>query len=276
MKPPCPICRSSKTIKEENRLNIYKCNSCSHVFTAIQKEKQEKYNEAYFLETHKGWFNNQDYKLFDFIYTKSLKLLKGKQIKLLDVGCGKGDFLKYVREKNPAAKLFGIDLISNKYPRIHFIKGDFLEKKIKSKFNIITNIAVIEHVDNPHLFVRKLNNLLEPGGFLFIMTINNNSLMYLISRFLNKLGIHMAYNRVYSHHHLQHYTNQSIKKLMEMNGFKVSLQKNHNRPMKAVDVPGNNFLIQKIYKSLVWTIFLLSGVFGSGIDQIIVCKKSGF
>ena len=84
----------------------------------------------------------------------------------------------------------------------------------------------------------------------------------------------MAYNRVYSHHHLQHYTNHSLKKLMEMNGFKVLLQKNHNRSMKAVDVLGNNFLIQKIYKSLVWTIFLLSGVFGSGIDQTIVCKKS--
>jgi len=270
----CPICRSSKTIKEENRLNIYECNSCSHVFTAIQKEKQEKYNEEYFLEIHKNWFNNPDYEMFGFIYIKSLKLLGNKQIQLLDVGCGKGNFLKYIRAKNSAARLFGIDLISNQYPGIRFIRGDFLEKKIKSKFNVICSLAVIEHIDNPYLFVRKLNDSLKPGGFLFIMTINNNSLLYRISRLLNKARIHTAHDRLYSYHHVHHYTNQSLKTLMEMNGFDVLLQKNYNRPMRAVDVPGNNFLIEKIYKFLVWTIFLLSDVFGYGMDQIIVCKKS--
>ena len=61
---------------------------------------------------------------------------------------------------------------------------------------------------------------------------------------------------------------------MEMNGFDVLLQKNHNRPMKAVDIPENNFLIEKIYKSLIWMIFLLSHIFGCGMDQTIVCKKS--
>jgi SAM-dependent methyltransferase len=226
------------------------------------------------METHKNWFDNQDYELFSFIYTKSLKLLRDKQIQLLDVGCGKGDFLKYIRAKNPAARLFGIDLISNQYPGIHFIKGNFLEKKIKIKFNIISSFAVIEHVDNPHLFVRKLKDLLEPEGFLFIMTINSNSLMYSISRLLNKAGIHTAYDRLYSLHHIQHYTNKSLKTLMERDGLDVLLQKNHNRPMKAVDVPGNNFLIEKIYKFLVWTIFLLSNLFRCGMDQTIVCKKS--
>lgn len=106
------------------------------------------------------------------------------------------------------------------------------------------------------------------------MTINNNSLLYKISRLLNKAGIHTAHDRLYSYHHTHHYTNQSLKTLMEMNGFDVLLQKNYNRPMRAVDVPGNNFLIEKIYKSLVWMIFLLSDVFGYGMDQVIVCKKS--
>jgi len=274
MKSSCPICRSSKTTEEESHLNIYKCNSCSHVFTDIPKEKQEIYDEDYFLDTHKNWFNNQNYEMFDFIYAKSLKLLRGKQIKLLDVGCGKGDFLVNIRKKNPAAKLFGIDLVSNYYPGIHFMKGDFLEKKIISKFNIINNIAVIEHVDNPHLFVRKLSKILEPGGFLFILTINNNSLMYQIARLLKNVGIYTAFDRVYSHHHLQHFTNQSLKKLMEMNGFDVLLQKNYSRPLRAVDVPESNFLIKKIYKFLVWTIFLLSIVIERGIDQIIVCRKN--
>lgn len=269
----CPICRnSSKTILKESRLSLYRCNSCLHTFTVIPKEK-EKYNDDYFLKTHKNWFNNPNYRLFDFIYKKLLKLLSNEQIQLLDVGCGKGDFLKYIAAKNSTAKLFGIDLIYNQHPRIHFIKGDFLKEKIETKFNVICNLAVIEHVDNPHLFVQKLNNLLQFGRFLFITTINSNSLIYRIAGLLNKVGIHTAHDRLYSFHHLQHYTNQSLKTLMQMDGFDVLLQKNHNYPMEAVDVPESNFLIEKMYKLLVWLIFLLSVPFKWGMLQTIVCRK---
>ncbi len=269
----CPICyNSSKTILKESRLNLYRCNSCLHTFTVIPKRK-EKYNDDYFLKTHKNWFNNPNYRLFDFIYRKLLKLLGNEQIQLLDVGCGKGDFLKYIAAKNSTAKLFGIDLTYNQHPRIHFIKGDFLKEKIETKFNVICNLAVIEHVDNPHLFVQKLNNLLQFGRFLFITTIDSNSLIYRIAELLNKVGMHTAHDRLYSFHHLQHYTNQSLKTLMQMNGFDVLLQKNHNYPMKAVDVPESNFLIEKTYKLLVWLIFLLSVPFKWGMLQTIVCRK---
>lgn len=269
----CPICHnSSKTILKESRLSLYRCNSCLHTFTAIPKEK-EKYNDDYFLKAHKNWFDNPNYRLFDFVYKKLLELLSNEQIQLLDVGCGKGDFLKYIAAKNSTAKLFGIDLTYNQHARIHFIKGDFLKEKIETKFNVICNLAVIEHVDNPHLFVQKLNKLLQFGKFLFITTINSNSLIYRIAGLLNKVGIHTAHDRLYSFHHLQHYTNQSLKTLMQMDGFDVLLQKNHNYPMKAVDVPESNFLIEKMYKLLVWLIFLLSVPFKWGMLQTIVCRK---
>ena len=274
---PCPVCHdSSKTMIMESRLNIYKCDFCLHTFTDIQEGKQEEYNDDYFQKTHKAWFNNPNYELFDFIYNRLLKLSGKEEIRLLDVGCGNGDFLKHVVRKNPAAKLFGIDLVHNQYPGIHFIKGsiyDLKKKDFKAMFNVICGLAVIEHVNDPHLFTQKLNSLLEPNGLLFIMTVNNNSLMYRLARYLNKIGVHTAYDRLYSIHHLQHYTNQSLKKLMEMNGLSVLLQRNHNYPMKAVDVPESNFLIEKIYKLIVWTIFFISSVCGCGIYQTIICRK---
>ncbi|MFH1540238.1 MAG: class I SAM-dependent methyltransferase [Elusimicrobiota bacterium] len=273
----CPICRdNSKTILMESRLNIYRCNSCLHTFTDIPKERQEKYDDDYFLKTHKAWFNNPNYELFKFIHKKLLKLLVKEDACLLDIGCGKGDFLKYILEKNSRAKLFGIDLVFNQHPGIHFIKGSFYDLK-KEDFgtgiNVICGLAVIEHVDDPHLFVQKLNSLLELGGLLFIMTVNNNSLIYRIARFLNRVGMHAAYDRLYSFHHLQHFTNQSLNTLLRMNGFEILLHKNHNYPMKAVDVPESNFLIEKVYKLFVWLIFLLSSVFGCGIYQTIICRK---
>lgn len=275
----CPICHdSSRTILIESRLNLYRCNSCLHTFTIIPKDKQEKYDNDYFLKTHKNWMSNPNYRLFDFIYEESIKLLGNEQIRLLDVGCGRGDFLKYIAAKNPTAKLFGIDLVYNQHPGIHFIKGNFLEEKleekIETKFNIICSLAVIEHVDNPQLFVQKISYLLQFSGFLFITTVNSDSLFYRIARLLNKVGIHTAFDRLYSFHHLQHYTDQSLRKLMEMNGFDILLKKNHDSPIKAVDVPKSNFLIEKMYRLLVWLIFLLSAAFGVGILQTIVCRKS--
>lgn len=272
MKVQCPICYdSNKTNLEDGRLNLYKCNSCLHTFTVTQKK--EEYHDDYFQKTHKNWFDNPNYELFDFIYEKMLLLLNNKKIHLLDVGCGKGDFLKYTAKKNSTAELSGIDLIDNQHPRIHFIKGDFSEVKIEAKFNVICSLAVIEHIDNPQFFVRKLNHILKPDGLLFIMTINNNSLVYRIARVLKKAGMRVAYDRLYSLHHLQHFTNQSLKTLLEINGFEVLAHKNHNYPIKAVDVPESNFLIQKMYKFFIWLSFLLSAPLGYGIHQTIVCRK---
>jgi 2-polyprenyl-3-methyl-5-hydroxy-6-metoxy-1,4-benzoquinol methylase len=275
MKKECPICHDSvKIILLNKSLNLYKCDPCLHTFSVIPKEKQESYNDDYFQKTHKNWMTNPNYPLFDFIYNESIKLSGNKQIRSLDVGCGNGDFLKYISAKDPALKLSGIDLIDNKHPNIHFIKGDFLKEKIEGKFNNIVTLATVEHVDDPHLFIQKINSLLEPDGVLFITTINDGCLLHQIARVLNKIGLHASFKRIYSSHHLQHYTNQSLKKLMEMNGFSVIIKKNHNYPLKAVDLPESNFFIGKTYKLLVGIFFQLPKSFGDGILQTIVCKKA--
>lgn len=273
----CPVCHGSdKAILVEGRLNIYSCGSCRHTFTDLAETRREVYDEDYFLKTHKVWFNNPNYGLFDFIYKKILKLSRQKRLRLLDVGCGKGDFLKYIACKQLNAELFGVDLIANQYPGVQFIKGDIYDLENPgpgAKFDVISSLAVIEHVGNPNLFIQRLNNLLETGGLLFIMTVNNNSLIYRLARLLNKAGIRVAHDRLYSFHHLQHYTNQSLKRLMETNGFSVLLNINHNYPMKAVDVPEGSFLVMKMYKFCVRLIFLLSVPFRCGIYQTMICKK---
>ena len=275
----CPICRDNgKIVLMESRLNIYGCGSCAHIFTVAPKERQEKYDDDYFLKTHKAWFDNPNYGLFDFVHKEARKLLGEEPLRLLDVGCGKGDFLKYISKRDSDARLFGIDLVYNQYPGIRFIEGDLYDLKKEDlglELNVICGFAVIEHVDDPHLFAQKLNSLLRPDGLLFIMTVNSSSLIYRIAGFLNKAGAHTAYDRLYSIHHLHHYTNRSLRKLMDMNGFDILFMKNHNYPMKAVDLPESGFLMKKMYKFFVWVIFLLSSAFGCGIYQTIACRKKG-
>lgn len=275
----CPICLDDKKIVSmEKHLNLYKCNCCLHTFTVVSKEKQEVYDEDYFLKTHKAWFSNPNYGLFEFICKKIKQFLAGKEILLLDAGCGKGDLLRYILMRQPSAGLYGIDLVKNEHPGIHFIEGsiyDLRAEDFKSKFNVVCGLEVIEHLDDPQLFTRKLSSLMENGAILVISTRNNNSLMYRIARVLNKLGLRTAHDRLYSIHHLQHYTNQSLQKLLRMNGFEVLISRNHNYPLRAVDVPEASAIVQKAYKLIVALIFMLSSLFGAGITQTVICRKKG-
>ncbi|MFC1576469.1 methyltransferase domain-containing protein [Candidatus Omnitrophota bacterium] len=114
MKVKCSVCNSDeKVILEDKPLSLYRCGACRHVFKDLPEKFEETYDEDYYLDEHKNWFANPDYPLFDFIEKEISKIKKPGPTKVLDVGCGKGDFLKYLKDKNPALELYGIDLTSN-------------------------------------------------------------------------------------------------------------------------------------------------------------------
>jgi len=269
----CSICREDKKIVlEDINLRLHRCSHCGHAFKILPKEEQEKYQEDYFTEAHKNWFNNPDYRSFEVIYRKILKLKGKKSLRLLDVGCGNGDFLKYLR-KNPRLELYGIDLVKNEYPGINFITGDMLEENINLKFDIICNLSVIEHVDSPGLFMKKMHDSLVPDGIIFTVTINEGGLIYGIAKLLKKNGINSAYDKLYDNHHLQFFSVKSLDFLIKKCGLNNIIQKKHNYSFKAVDYPVANFPIVQLYKIAVWIIFFLSDVFNNGILQTSICRK---
>lgn len=270
---PCTICQET-ALCLDNRLHLFRCPHCTHTFTLAVEIEPQLYSEDYFYERHKNWFNNPDYNLFKFFHKILRRLIEKKKIRLLDLGCGKGDFLKYIKQLDPDLELYGIDLADNDSSEFHFIKGDLFKEDIAMQFDVVCGNAVIEHVDNPQLFMKKLNNLLLPNGLLFLSTINNLSLTYKVARLLNALRMDAAYNQLYGAHHLQHYTNRSLRYLLEANGFQTLIQKNYNYPFRAIDITETNPCIKRLYLAGVWLIFSLQSLSKSGIAQIIVSRKT--
>jgi len=269
----CPICNSTPRILNPE-LYLYWCDACRHTFAKLPKDAQEKYDESYFDQAHKRWFDHPDYKLFQRVERKLLEKFGKEPVRLLDVGCGRSDFLKWLHARQPDWKLTGIDLAPNHHPGIEFIQDDFSSANIDGPFEIITTFMVVEHVENIQLFFSKMRSLLAGNGILMVNTFNTDSLIFRIARMLNKVGMSAAYKRLYSCHHLQHYSKRSIREILICSGFDIVEHQCHNYPIQAVDVPVTNPIMESCYRLFVGCIFLFSGPLGLGIEHTVYCRPS--
>lgn len=91
----------------------------------------------------------------------------------LDIGCGNGALLTALSERFPTWKLTGSELGDANRDRVEAIPnvvsfyGDGLDS-IDVTFNAISMVHVLEHVDNPVVFLRDIKRLLNSDGYLLI------------------------------------------------------------------------------------------------------------
>jgi 2-polyprenyl-3-methyl-5-hydroxy-6-metoxy-1,4-benzoquinol methylase len=106
-----------------------------------------------------------------------------RRIKILDVGCGEGAYLKYLSKSiGKDFELYGIDIFipsveDSEKLHINFLEGDlskdsFSLDELKNSFDIIVAGEIIEHVENTDLFLINLLKLKSKEGILIITTPN--------------------------------------------------------------------------------------------------------
>ncbi len=117
------------------------------------------------------------------------KPLKG--IKILDIGCGGGLLCEPMARLG--AEVLGIDVVEKniRVASLHAKKMDLdikyrhisAEDLLKEKpvFDVILNMEVIEHVENPGFFTEICSNLLNSGGLMFCSTLNRNLKSYIFA-----------------------------------------------------------------------------------------------
>ena len=90
--------------------------------------------------------------------------------KLLDVGCGRGDFIYHASRVGWDVE--GVDLMDWDSPYNLPIKvGDFLAMDLPERaYNVVTAWALLEHVREPSKFFGKISGLLKADGkFIFVV-----------------------------------------------------------------------------------------------------------
>lgn len=146
--------------------------------------------------------------------------------KILDVGCGLGDFTSLLKGLNN--RVFGTDIVDVRQNENKKSFSFFLSPKDKISFSddyfdFVTNFDVIEHVEDDTLFVNEIYRVTKPGGLVVTITPNKyrvTNLLRTVSRlkplvYPMKLGEDVYGECI----HMREYTFREIEGLFRKVGF---------------------------------------------------------
>ena len=109
-------------------------------------------------------------------YNKLLKYYSGGS--LLDVGCLNSPVGVEMKKKYPESRIVALDhgdqLIAhfkNLYPEVEYVVGDAYRLPFPDEtFDYVVAGEILEHLDNPKMFVREAHRVLKDGGTMAIST----------------------------------------------------------------------------------------------------------
>ncbi|HJM16241.1 MAG TPA: class I SAM-dependent methyltransferase [Flavobacteriales bacterium] len=229
----CPVCNKSNFSKhlESKDFSVSKesfvvvsCDTCDFHFTNPRPSDENL--GKYYISDHYISHNNTRRTLFEKIYQLVRRIaINGKfrlistffrSGRILDVGCGTGDFLNKCKSKNWETK--GVE--PSEIARNQAINNHKLDveestdlSKIEGEFDIITMWHVLEHVPSLNETLVQFNQLLSKKGKIIIAVPNLESYD---AKYYKEYWA--AYDLPI---HLYHFSKKSICTLFEKHGFSL-------------------------------------------------------
>lgn len=210
---------ASHYLSYPEEFNIVKCKDCGLVFLNPRPDDEELnkyYSPEYFSEVAEPGFFKRCFALDKVRLIKNLK----SRGRLLDVGCGRGEFLqqmedygwevwgvdtsavacKYTQERLRNGKIFNQDLLTSNLPEAYF--------------DIVTFWHSLEHLKDPFSSLTEARRILKEDGILVIACPNFSSFS---SKFFKR-----RWYALDTPFHLYQFSPLTLQKLLKRAGFRIS------------------------------------------------------
>lgn len=115
--------------------------------------------------------------IFNFIIGGRPEIDMGKNEKFIDIGCGRGYFMKHLPK---TWKVSGCDIVDYKNKEYNIMVGNFENMDFEEKYSIIRSSHSLEHSMYPKVFLDKIISITEKSGLIVISSPNADSLAYKI------------------------------------------------------------------------------------------------
>lgn len=181
----CPLCKKQANLKEiisnkqliseykrqlsvtislpEDDIGLYNCPYCDYLFFSDQNKQEISGNNEFYNTLNKlPWYYFSEKHEYD--YVKDF-IKHGDRV--LEVGCGKAAFAKYI----PQAKYTGLEFSTDAKKMaqengitIENISIQDYSKSHLGEFDIVCSFQVLEHVSDPYSFIQAQVDACRGGG----------------------------------------------------------------------------------------------------------------
>jgi len=307
---PCGYCKTTDSVILYDTTDtlgqhffVNQCKQCNAIFlspTPTEAQLAVAYSDEYYGE-REDKFDGLIERVLDYFRTKRAALVAkhapkppNGRAKVLDIGCGNGNFLKFMQQQG-AFEVHGVERPGKAAQRASKIPDATIHQGViesqnfaPNTFDAITLFHVFEHLSEPIRTLDIIQKILKPNGVLVISFPNIDSIQ---SRLFKGKWLHLDPPR-----HLFFFTPKDFRREMEKYGFDV-LEENQfsieynpfgmqqsllnlltkKREVLYEHLKGNakytaeysglNLGLQRLFFQLSYPLFILSDLVASGIGK---------
>ncbi|MCX6782090.1 MAG: class I SAM-dependent methyltransferase [Candidatus Magasanikbacteria bacterium] len=151
-----------------------------------------------------------------------------EKAKILEVGCGAGEFIRALKSARPSWNCFGADISETAVNRAIISAGGGVEYALCGEYSLpysdgefdgVAIFDVLEHVGDPVVFLQEIRRVLKPSGVLYAFVPCEGDITSLW-HLLDKLGQkHELTKRFAGHIHF--FSRKQLSQVFENSGFTV-------------------------------------------------------
>jgi len=248
----CPICHQS--LNQELRPDFLLCPDC-HVAVRVSGTLAKEPDRLNVYSS--DWVKGHSHNPIAHDIAKHTAQVVGSVLpegaSVIDIGCGSGLLVDRLAKIGYQATGLDWSRSAIEYARKYY-QGEYILVNVEQgldvsrKFDCVVASHILEHLENPHEFLQSVKGLLEPDGYLVIAVPN--------FAWYDQDSTYRSVSTIFDPEHVVGYSPVGMRKLLEMNGYKVEFMATRTHRLAILTAIGIN-----VYK------MLFDGREGSGVKS---------